>query len=194
MASESTSQTYTKLKRTLLTPINQPKVLCELMVDFKSLADNGYDFRHTIRFQGWNRYLYRLIGPVFPSLVKEFWIHAQAYPKVIISSVMGKKPMINEKLISQLIGYEHTGIVATPANRRDMKEICSEVFLSGVHSNKIKDLKHGYKIWAKIFLGCFFHRKVSNSPDYINNEQLYLLHCIGNDVLVDIPHILFTHL
>lgn len=107
---------------------------------------------------------------------------------------MGKKLMITEKLISQLIGYEHTEFVTTPANRRDMDAICAEVFLSEVHSNKIKDLKPGYKIWARIFLGCFFHRKASNSPDYINNEQLYLLHCIRNDVLVDLPHILFNHL
>lgn len=118
MSSASTSQTYIEPERTLLTLINKLEVFCELMVDFKSMADNGYDFRHTVRFQGWIKYFDRLVGPVFPTLVKEFWIHAQAYHKVIISSVMGKKLMIIEKLISQLIGYEHTEVVTTPANRR----------------------------------------------------------------------------
>lgn len=83
---------------------------------------------------------------------------------------MGKKLMITEKLISQLIGYEHKEFVTLSAGRRDLKAIYAEVFISGVHSNKIKDLKPEYKIWAKIFLGCIFHRKVSNSFDYINNE------------------------
>lgn len=75
-----------------------------------------------------------------------------------------------------------------------METVYSEIFTSGFHSNKIKYLKPPYKIWARIFLGCIFHRKPSNSPDYINNEQLYLLYCIGKDLKVDLPHLLFDHL
>lgn len=108
-----------------MTPVNKIEVLCELMVDFESMAENGFDFRQSVRFQGWIKYFECLVGPVFPTLVKEFWIHAQAYPTVIISSVMGKKLMITKKLISQLIGYGHTEVVATPANRRDMQAVYS---------------------------------------------------------------------
>lgn len=75
-----------------------------------------------------------------------------------------------------------------------MDEICEEVFMSGVHSNKIKDLNPHYKIWAKLFLGCIFHRKITNSPDYINNKQIYLLYCIGTGRRVYLPHMLFDHL
>lgn len=194
MASSTSSQVYKEPERTLLTLVNKLEVLCELMVDFESMVENGFDFRHSMHHQGWIKYFERLVGTVYPTLVKEFWIHAQAYPIVIISSVMGKKLMITEKLISHLIGYGHTEVVATPASRRDMQAIYSEVFTAGVHSNKIRDLKPAYKIWARIFLGCIFHRKPSNSPDYINNEQLYLLYCIGKDVIVDLPNILFNHL
>lgn len=115
VGSSSSSQNYTALERTFFTPVDQLEVLCELMVDFRSLADNGYDFYRTIQFQGWEKYFDRLIGPVFPTLVKEFWIHATTYPTVIISSVMGKKLMITEKIISQLIGYEHKEVVTIPA-------------------------------------------------------------------------------
>lgn len=105
MALSTSSQVYTEPMRTLLTLVNKLEVICELMVDFESMAENGFDFRQSVHFQGWIKYFERLFGPVFPTLVKEFWIHAQAYPKVIVSSVMGKKLMITEKLISQLIGY-----------------------------------------------------------------------------------------
>lgn len=107
---------------------------------------------------------------------------------------MGTKLMITEKLIKHLIGYEHEDVPYTSAARRNMEEISAEVFVSRVHSNKIKDLKPHYKIWAKIFLGCIFHRKITNSPDYINNEQIYLLYCIGIGIRVDLPHFLFDHL
>lgn len=193
-SSSSSSSKYVTLQRTMFTPVDDLEVLCEMLVDFKSLADNGFDFYNVVLFQGWEKYFDRLVGPVFPTLVKEFWIHASAYPKVIISSVMGKKLMITEKIIKQLIGYEHEEVPYVSAARRDMKEICAEIFVAGVHSNKIKDLKPHYKVWAKIFLGCILHRKVTNSLDYINNEQLYLLYCIGKGIRVDLPHLLFDHI
>lgn len=193
MATSTSSQIYKEPMRTLLTPVNKLEVLCELMVDFDSMAENGFDFRQIVRFQGWTKYFERLVGPVFPILVKEFWIHAQVYPKFILSSVMGKAIVITEKLICQLIGCDDV-VVTPPASRVNLASVYLEIFTSGFHSNKIRDLKPPYKIWAKIFLGCIFHRKPSNSPDYINNEQLYLLYCIGKDFKVDLPHLLFDHL
>lgn len=55
---ESTSsqmghQSYHEPQRTFLTPIKQLEVLCEFMVDFDSLAANGFDLRPTVNFQGW---------------------------------------------------------------------------------------------------------------------------------------------
>lgn len=107
---------------------------------------------------------------------------------------MGKTIMVTEKMISQLIGCEDVVVVTAPASRMDMATIYSEIFIYGFQSNNIRDLKPHYKIWAKIFLGYIFHRKPSNSPDYINNEQLYLLYCIGQNLKVDLPHHLFIHL
>lgn len=150
-------------------------------MDFAILAENGFEFCPTLNFQGWVKYFDRLVGPIFPLLVNEFWIHAQVFPKVILSSVIGKTIMVTKKMISQLIRCEDVVVVTAPAIRLNMATICSEIFIYGFQSNKIRDLKPHYNIWAKIFLGCFFHRKPSNSPDYINNEQLYLLYCIGKN-------------
>lgn len=74
------SEQYVESTRTLLTPINQLEVLCETMVDFRSLAANGFDLCHAVEFQVWTKFFDRLIGPVYPILVKEFWIHAKVSP------------------------------------------------------------------------------------------------------------------
>lgn len=192
--SSSSSQKYVALDRTLFTPVDKLEVYCESFVNFESLADNGLDFRSIVEFQGWEKFFDRLLGLVFPTLVKEFLIHAFVYPKVVVSSVMGTKFMVTELLIKQLIGYEHDNVEYVPPARRNMEEIYAEVFVSGEHSNKIKDLKPHYKIWAKIFIGCIFHRKITNSLDYINNEQIYMLYCIGTNRRIDLPHVLFDHL
>lgn len=192
--SSSSSQKYIALERTLFTPVDKLEVHCETYVDFDSLADNGFDFREAVKFQGWEKFFERLPGPVYPALVKEFWIHASSYPKVVVSSVMGTKFMVTEELLKQLFGYQHEDTDYLPPTRRDLDEVHAEVFVSGEQSNKIKDLKPQYKIWAKILIGCIFHRKNTNSPDYINKEQIYILYCIGTNRRVDLPHVVFEHL
>lgn len=168
--SSSSSQKYAALERTLFTPVDKLDVQCENYVDFDSLAENGFDFRDAIKFQGWEKFFDRLPSPVYPTLVKEFWIHASWHPKVVVSSVMGTKFMVTEELLRKLFGYKHEDTNYLPSARRDLDEVHAEVFISGEHSNKIKDLKPHYKLWIKILIGCVFHRKNTNSPDYINNE------------------------
>ena len=54
--------------------------------------------------QGWNRYFDRLLGPTFPIIVKEFWIHATSSNHQFTSYVMGKKIVITEDLTGNLLG------------------------------------------------------------------------------------------
>ena len=75
--SDSTEQ-YEEPYRTLLTPIKNLEVLSELIVYFNSLQENGFDLSEEVKAQGWERYFDRLVGPTFPILVKEFWIHASS--------------------------------------------------------------------------------------------------------------------
>jgi len=106
---------------------------------------------------------------------------------------MGTKFMVTEEMLRKLFGYQHEDVDYLPVARRNLKEVHAEVFTSGQQSNKIKDLKPHYKLWIKILIGCVFHRKNTNSPDYINNEQIYILYCIGTNKRVDLPHALFEH-
>ena len=70
--------------------------------------------------QGWNRYFDRLLGPVFPILVKEFWIHATSSNHQVTSCLMGKKIVITEDLVGKRIGYNGRGVRCI-----DMAEKCS---------------------------------------------------------------------
>ena len=63
---------YEEPYRMLLTPIDNLEVLSELIVDFESLQENGFNLHEDVNAQGWNKYFDRLLGPTFPILVKEF--------------------------------------------------------------------------------------------------------------------------
>ena len=90
----SSIEQYEELIRTLLTPVDNLEVLCELIIDFESLQENGFNLDEDVNAQGWNRYFDRLLGPTFPILVKEFQIHATSSNHQVTSYVMGKKIVI----------------------------------------------------------------------------------------------------
>src|ERR1044072_1565818 len=83
------------------------QVLKELRVDFNNCAVNGMDLRPTLLFQEWENYFTRLHGPVYDLLVKEFWRHAENDNHYVVSHVLGKKIIITEKIITQLLGLSH---------------------------------------------------------------------------------------
>ena len=68
----SSTEQYEENIRTQLTSVDNLEVLCELIVDFESLQENGFNLYEDVTAQGWNRYFDRLLGPNFPILVKEF--------------------------------------------------------------------------------------------------------------------------
>ncbi|XP_058752247.1 uncharacterized protein LOC131625404 [Vicia villosa] len=127
---------FSPLVRTCPIPTAELEVLCELMVDFDNLREHDFNLKANMMVQGWNNFFDRLIGPVYPDLVKEFWIHSTLTPKAIISFVLGQEIFITENLI----------------------------------------------------------RKATVSPTYINQDQQYLLYCIGKGQRIDLPHLLFIHM
>ena len=90
----SPTEQYEEPIRTLITPIENLEVLSELIIDFESLQENGFNLYEDVTAQGWNRYFDRLLGPTFPILIKEFWIHATSSNHQVTSYVMGKKIVI----------------------------------------------------------------------------------------------------
>lgn len=94
---------------------------------------------------------------------------------MVLSYVMSKQIKITENLIRKLIGFEGQGVTGVSDGRIDMARVCNEIFTYGIPSTKIRDLKPHYKIWAKIILGYIHNKNPTNSPDYINADQRFLL-------------------
>ena len=139
----SSTEQYEEPIRTLLTPVDNLEVLCELIIDFESLKENGFDLYEDIMAQGWNIYFDSLLGPTFPILIKEFWIHSTSSNHQVTSYVMGKKIMIIENLIGKLIGYNGGGVRCIDMDDKcsDLKSIARVIFTSRQPSSKIRDLK-----------------------------------------------------
>ena len=69
-------------------------VLKELRVDFHNIQQNKLDLREEMIFQGWENFFARLHGPVYESLVKEFWRQAEHDDYYVVSHVLGKRIVI----------------------------------------------------------------------------------------------------
>ncbi|XP_058725930.1 uncharacterized protein LOC131597240 [Vicia villosa] len=182
-------------QKNCLIPMDELKVLGEMMVDFENLDERDIHLKDNMIFQGWEAFLYRLCGPIFPELVKEFWVHASLMPKSFLSFVHGEEISITENLLKRLFGLETIeGVSGAIVGRTDWDAVYAEIFKPGKESTSIKELKDPYRIWAKILLGCIYHRKATVSPNYVNKDQQYILYCIGNKEKVDLPFIIFNHM
>ncbi|XP_058747225.1 uncharacterized protein LOC131620242 [Vicia villosa] len=159
-------------QKTCLIPLEQLEVICELMVDFENLEKHDIHLTENMVFQGWGDFFYGLCGPVYPDLVKEFWVHATVMPKAILSIVHSELFSITENLLRKLFGLENAeGVTEATPGRADWDAVYAKIFQNGKKSKEVKDLKTPYKIPAKILLGCFYHRKSTVSSNYVNKDQ-----------------------
>src|SRR3954467_2269839 len=186
---------YAPLK-TCLIPTEELKVLCESAVDINNLKANGFQCDVRIFEQGWSKYLDRLVGPIYPELVKDFWVHATVTPTAIISFVLGHEVIITEKLIRKLYSLnDEEGWAGLQPHTVDWalveKQISSVV---GIDSHFTGNLRPFYKVWAEIILGSLHHRKRMLCSSYISQTHKYTLFCIGRKIEINISHILFENL
>ncbi|XP_058785266.1 uncharacterized protein LOC131660126 [Vicia villosa] len=147
-------ESYVEPVRTLLTPIDSLEVLYEMMVDFESMKENACDLTQDVEFQGWVKFFDRLMGQVFPKLVKELWIHATASNHQVTSYVMGNNIIITKDLIRRLIRHDGKGIKCTDIGDKnvDLKRVSKKIFTFGQPSNKFKEMKSHLRIWDRILL------------------------------------------
>src|SRR4051812_14738698 len=96
---------YSPLK-TCSIPNGEMEVLAETMVDFENLLEHGFNVKDKMLIQGWSNYFERLVGPVYPHLVMDFWTHATITPTAIISFVLGHEVVVTEKMIRKLYGLD----------------------------------------------------------------------------------------
>src|SRR3954462_6842748 len=175
-------------------PKNELEVLCELMVDFDNIEEHQFHLKEDIIFQGWTSLFAEFVGPVYPDLVKEFWAHAVVAPKSILSFVHGKFVVITENILRVMFDLKNPEGAFEFDQRADLGDVLSTLYPNVKKTKSVKDLRDVYKIWTKILLGCFYHRKGTHAADFINNEQKYILYCIATKKKVDVIYIIFNHM
>src|SRR4051812_508446 len=175
-------------------PKNELEILCELMVDFDNIEEHQFHLKEDIIFQGWTSLFAEFCRPVYPDLVKEFWIHAVVAPKYILSFIHGKFVVVTENILRMMFDLKNPEGVFEINQRDDWKDVLSTLYTDVNETKNVKDMKDLYKIWTKILLGCFYHRKGTHASDFISNEQKYILYCIATKKKVDVIYIIFNHM
>src|SRR3954465_4144031 len=152
-------------------PKDKLEVLCELMVDFDSIEEHEFHLKEDIIFQGWTSLFAEFCGPVYPDLVKEFLGHAVVAPKSILSFIHGKFVVVTENILRMMFDLRNPEGAFEIDQRDDWEVVLSNLYTDVNETKHVKDMRHLYKIWTKILLGCFYHRKGTHAADFINNEQ-----------------------
>src|SRR4051812_26662684 len=145
---------YAPLK-TCLIPTKELEVLCESIVDINNLKANGFQCDVRIFEQGWSKYLDRLVGPIYPELVKDFWVHATVTPTAIISFVLGHEVVITEKLIRKLYNLnDEEGCTGPQQGTVSWFQVEQRISLAfGIDSHNTGTLRPFCQVWAEIILG-----------------------------------------
>ena len=179
------------------------QVLKELRIDFTNIAQNGMDLREEMVAQGWENYFARLHGPVYEPLIKEFWRHAESDDHYVVSHVLGRRIVITEKSIAELLGLGHLQGLRVHRKEKDMhagainflhKELYSDYSPEKQKKYKVKTLLPKLRAWHRIILGCLNPRPPTNSADYINTTQKYMLYCLKKNKKLCLPFIIFQYL
>lgn len=186
---------------TFNTHVDELMVLFEKIVDFKNLKGNGFDFFETLAFQGWNSFFKRLKGPVYPVLLKQFWVHATAEKEMVTSYVINSKIVIIGKSIADLILHNGRGkiIHSAKTNAKREAKISYVIFKVGTNldvdkGHGAKDLTNNLRLWFKIILGCIHHRPSTNSSNYVNTRQKFVMFFLEKGLKLAFPYILFKFL
>lgn len=181
----------------LSSSIDKMNVLGEILVDFENLRGNIYDLYDVLRTKQWKTYFDRLNRPIYPEIVKDFWVHAYVSDnRMICSKVSGQSICIIKEDISLLIGHDGPGerCINMPTGYSKMCEISSNIIKSNVKNRNHKELHGHLRGWLKIILKSFYYRPSNYSLDYINIDQKYLLNFIASRTKVNFPEILFNFL
>ena len=115
--------------------ISPSNLLClaEHRVDLVNLFQNDFNLYEDIHSQDWEIFFSRLNGPTYETLVKEFWKMAEYDRRHIVSHVLGKRIIITEKTLGELLCLDHReGIRIGGRNEKDnfiSKVINKEIFI-----------------------------------------------------------------
>ncbi|MCH89566.1 hypothetical protein A2U01_0010466, partial [Trifolium medium] len=95
-------------------PESELTFLSEKMVDFDGLQANGFDVKKYFITQGWDKYFDMLNGPIYPDLLKKFWMKAKVFDKHEAKkeelAAIERNPSLKGKTRKEMGLLEFTGI------------------------------------------------------------------------------------
>ncbi|XP_057445377.1 uncharacterized protein LOC130737580 [Lotus japonicus] len=181
--------------------VEELTVLRELRVDFENMAANGIDIRTEIMTQGWKSYFDRLSGQVYDKLVKELWKHADCDDYQVVSHILGRRIVITERSIAQLLGMDQVKAKRFQSVDNKMsgirKTVNKELFGNWQLKKteyKASDLYANLRVWFKIILTCINPRPLTSSSDYICTTQKVMLYFIKKKLSLWLSFFFFTYL
>lgn len=125
-------------------------------------------------------------------------MRATTEKETITSYIINRKIVITEKYKVDLISHDGKWkrIHNVKINARREVVIALVIFKEETNFEddkglSAKDLARNLRVWFKIILGCIHHRPSTNSSDYINTCQKFMLFCLEKGVKMGLPSILF---
>ncbi|XP_058774551.1 uncharacterized protein LOC131648838 [Vicia villosa] len=111
--------------------LKELEVICEMMVDVDNMEAHDIHLKDNMIFQGWQLFFFGLCGPVYPDLVKEFWVHAIVMPKAILSIVHAELFSITENLLRKLFALETVeGVSGAVVGITEWNDVYEEIYKS----------------------------------------------------------------
>lgn len=111
---------------------------------------------------------------------------------------MNRNIVITEKSIVDLISHNGKGkrIHSAKINSKREATITSVIFKAGTNLEddkgpSAKDLTNNLAVWFKIIMSCINHRARTNSYDYVNTCQKFMMFFLEKGLKLAFPSILF---
>src|ERR1044072_2313124 len=195
----------TKREGRITCTISPNYLLClvEQRIDLVNLFLNDFSLYEDINSQEWEIFFSRLKGPTYPALVKEFWKTAECDRGHIVSHICGKRVIITEKTIGELLCLDHNKRIRI-RGRNENNDFISNVINKEIFTDfdpskppseyKSISLVLKLRIWYQILLTCINPKPLNLLPENLNADQKYFLYHLKNKDKLCLPAILFLHL
>jgi hypothetical protein len=205
----STPGTITK--DTMESPISELFYFIEKAVNFESLSVNGMGIiKELLDNQSLSVYFDILNGPVYPNLVKDFWMKADVLNKnsfqrvaksgktseylgkEIRSEVGGVCIRIRAEHIRQALRLPLTGLIVRTDEKESNPLMQEEIYCKGSLSKGNQDMKPIYKMLYKILHESIIPKV--GSTDQVSQYYKSILYYVGKSVPVNFSRVIHNHM
>ena len=174
------------------------EVINEIRPNLISLKEDDVDLSENVNNQKWENYFYLLKGPIFPTLVKEFWKFACiSQDGNSIESYLYDFPIsVPSSSIAEAIKCAQTGVTVDEFHHdyclyEDLREIFHPVN-SIPESNSPEGLLDITKHWYIVLINNIRPKKVDRNV--VNHDDKVFLYLVLNKIRINLLQTIFNYL